>query len=354
MTSAILRRRWPAGPDYPENTVLQTRGNLNNRIGLPLSLLPLMPHHRAAVLEMGMNTSGEIRSMAAIAEPDICCITNVHGVHLEGLGSIEGVAAAKEELFAQASQDAILIINLDDSRIRSMAQRYDQRKIAFSTDDKTADLYVTDAETAIGGIISFTLHRGAEQDVIHLSTVGSHNITNALAAAAIATAAGATFSEIVEGLEDFRPADRRMVQLLSAGGIGILNDTYNANPASMAAGLKTLVEMGGESTAALLGDMLELGAGSPSEHRKLGNVAARSGLTYLGIVGQFRHEVSEGALEEGMEPGNVRMFENKDNAAEWIEKLQGTGALRKGDWLLVKASRGLKMETIVARLTGKS
>jgi murE/murF fusion protein len=357
MTAAILRHKWPAGPDYPENAVLQTRGNLNNLIGLPLSLLPITPHTRAAVLEMGMNASGEIRAMTKVAEPDICCITNVHPVHLEGLHTIEGVASAKEEMFAEASADAVLVINLDDAHVREMAGRYAQSKICYSASvqnvPENADIFVSEV-TAANGLITFMLHRGKDKVQIQLYTVGLHNIANALCAAAIATGTGASLNEIAEGLAAFRPADRRMVQMRTGLGVGVLNDTYNANPASMAAGLKTLMQMGVGRTAALLGDMLELGEQSAAAHRELGALAASLGVTYLGVVGKFCTEVFEGACSGGMIPDNVRTFVDKDNAAEWIEKLQDSGQLVEGDWLLVKASRGLQMETIVARLTGNS
>jgi murE/murF fusion protein len=357
MTAAILRRRWPAGPDFSEDSVLQTKGNLNNLIGLPLSLLPLNPHNRAAVLEMGMNAPGEIRQMAKVAEPDICCITNVHPVHLEGLHTIEGVAAAKEEIFEVASADAVLVINLDDDHVRDMAGRYSQSKICYSASvmnvPEDADIFVSEVKAA-KGVITFMLHREDAKVEIHLHTVGLHNIANALCGAAIATATGATLAEIAGGLADFRPADRRMVQMRTACGVGVLNDTYNANPASMAVGLETLMQMGDGRTAAVLGDMLELGEDSATAHRELGELASRLGVTYLAVVGKFSTEVSEGARGGGMVPDNVRTFVNKDNAAEWIEKLQESGHLVEGDWLLVKASRGLQMETIVARLTGKS
>lgn len=356
MTAAILRRKWPEGPDHPSNAILATKGNLNNLIGMPLSLLPIDLGTRAAVLEMGMNVPGEIRRMGQAATPDICCITNVHGVHLEGLHSIEGVAAAKEELFAEAGENTTLIINLDDPHISSMSARYQQKKITFTTKDNgdvaAADLYVSDVELT-GGMITFVLHARDESEEIHLYTVGLHNVANSVAAAAIGLAAGATLEEIAAGLADFRPADRRMVITESAEGLGIINDTYNANPASMAAGIATLKQMGGSHSAAMLGDMLELGEEAREAHRELGRLAGVNELDFLGVVGEFRQEVVLGALEEGMNPERVRMFDTKEDAARYLLKLQSSGQLTKDDWLLVKASRGLQMETIVEQLTGK-
>ena len=132
MVSSILARMWPEGPDFPADCVLKTTGNFNNLIGLPLSLLPLDVRHRAAVLEMGMNRPGELRRLGAIADPDISCITNIHGAHLEGLQSIEGVAKAKEELFAATKESGILVVNLDDVRIRELSGKYNNRQITFA------------------------------------------------------------------------------------------------------------------------------------------------------------------------------------------------------------------------------
>ena len=354
MTAAILKRRWPAGPDYPEGAVLYTRGNLNNLIGMPLSLLPITPRQRAAVLEMGMNAPGEIHAMALSAEPDICCITNVHGVHLAGLNDLDGVAKAKGELFAASKDSAMLVVNLDDERVRALADGIQRKKITFATVDSGADMYTSEIEAEPGGVITFLLHRGNETVQIHLYTVGLHNVTNAVTAAAIGAAAGATLAEIAAGLADFRPGDRRMVQLQTATGLGVLNDTYNANPASMEAGLKTLAQMGGKRTAALLGDMLELGDSSVAAHHQLGRQVAELGVDFLGVVGSFKDKIVSGALEYGMLPDRVKLFEEKAAAAAWIESLQESGELTAGDWLLVKASRGLRMETIVERLTGNT
>ncbi|MFV0435934.1 MAG: UDP-N-acetylmuramoyl-L-alanyl-D-glutamate--2,6-diaminopimelate ligase [Desulfopila sp.] len=354
MTAAILRHHWPSGSGNPENSVLATTGNLNNVIGMPLTLLPITPRQRAAVLEMGMNAPGEIRRMAKSAEADISCITNVHGVHLAGLHDLAGVARAKGELFAESAPEGILVVNLDDEWVRTLAEPCSQRKITFSLTDPGADLFVGDIEALAGAGLRFMLHRQGETTQIVLDTVGLHNVANGLTAAAIATAAGATLAEIARGLADYRPADRRMVRMETAAGLGVLNDTYNANPASMVAGLQTLIQMGGRQTAAVLGDMLELGDSAVAAHGQLGRQAAEAGLGFLAVVGDFREHVAAGALAAGMAADRVRLFAEKDAAADWISSLVDSGALAAGDWLLVKASRGLRMETIVERLTGNT
>lgn len=358
MTAAILARHWPPGPDNPVDSVLKTTGNFNNLIGMPVSLLPLTVRHRAAVIEMGMNRFGEIARLAAIAEPDISCITNIHAAHLEGLHSIEGVARAKEELFAGTSPDGILVVNADDPLVGDCAAKYRQRQITFGLQAAAGtplpDFRATEIEVGGDGRITFTLHHPGGSVNIRLTAAGPHNVTNALAAAALAWSAGADGDAIAAGLGDFRAATKRMEMIAAPAGYGILNDTYNANPASMAAALHTLAQMQARVSAAILGDMLELGDSSEAAHREVGRLAAECRVHYLGLVGDFALLVAEAAILAGMGGERVRVFADKEQAAAWIEDLVRDGRLGKGDWLLVKASRGLKLETVVSRLTGKA
>lgn len=358
MTAAILARHWPVGPDNPAHCVLKTTGNYNNLIGMPLSLLPLNVNHRAAVIEMGMNRPGELARLAEIAEPDISCITNIHAAHLEGLHSLEGVARAKEELFAGTKGSGIFVVNLDDPLVRACAGRYPQKCIGFSCGGEGLqygpDVWASDVQVGAEGLITFVMHLRQEKVDIHLYAAGIHNVANALAAAAIAWSAGAGPAAIALGLSDFRAAAKRMELLEGLGGYGILNDTYNANPASMAAGLATLSQMQARTSIALLGDMLELGETAESAHLELGRLAKTCRVDYLGLVGEYARFTAQGAVEAGMPPERIRTFADKEEAALWLETLQAEKELSKGDWLLVKASRGLKMETIVARLTGKT
>ncbi len=358
MTAAILARQWPAGPDYPENCVLKTVGNFNNLIGMPVSLLPLGVQHKAAVMEMGMNRPGELARLAEIAEPDVSCITNIHAAHLEGLHSLEGVARAKEELFAGTASDGTLIVNLDDPLVRVCAEKYRQKKISFSAGSEGMqygpDLWASDIQVGAEGLITFILHVQGETAEIHLYAAGMHNVANALAAAAIASSVGARPREIAAGLSDFRAAAKRMEMLEGPYGYGILNDTYNANPASMAAALMTLQQMRATTSVALLGDMLELGESTEKAHRELGRLVAACGVDLLGLVGEYGGITAEGAIAAGLSAEKVMVFGDKEMACLWLEALQNEERLKKGDWLLVKASRGLKMETVIAHLTGKS
>lgn len=354
MIAAILARMWPAGPDFPADCVLKTKGNFNNLIGLPLSLLPLDVEHRAAVLEMGMNRPGELKRLGAIADPDISCITNIHGAHLEGLQSIEGVARAKEELFAATRRSGILIVNLDDGRIRELSRKYTHRKITFAVHgaagQQQPDIWSSEMHMAEGGVITFTLHYQEEAVEIHLFIAGEHNVSNALCAAAICLAVGASLQHIAAGLADFRPPDKRMEMLRARSGFTIINDTYNANPASMAAGLKTLRMITGKSSVAVIGDMRELGAAARQAHYDIGTLIAELAIDCVGVVGEFKENVVQGALDHGFPEDRLFLFDDKEGAARWIHDLVDRKKLGQNDVVLVKASRGLRFETIVGEI----
>jgi murE/murF fusion protein len=354
MVAAILQRKWVVGPDHQEDCVLKTHGNFNNLIGLPLSLLPLSLTNCAAVLEVGMNQAGELRRLSEIVDPDISCIVNIYGAHLEGLQSIDGVAKAKEELFEGTKKSGTLIVNLDDPRVSSLAEKYEQTKITFTVLEenlqKNPDMWVTDVEFEETGSITFTLHSGMEKEDIHLFAAGEHNVSNALAAAAISYGAGANIQEIAAGLADFRPADKRMEILQAKGGYRLLNDTYNANPASMAAGLKTLKQMAGQYRVAILGDMLELGETSEEAHFELGRLVAQLDIDDVGFIGEFKDNAGKGALSGGLDSENIRSFDEKVEAINWVNELVRRKKLGQDGLLLVKASRGLRFETIVSGL----
>jgi murE/murF fusion protein len=361
MVAAIFEQHWPSAPGdarspspLPSNQVLKTRGNFNNLIGLPLSLLPLDPGHRAAVLEMGMNRPGEIARLARIADPDIACIVNVHAAHLEGLHSLEGVARAKEELFAACGRDTVLVVNLDDPLVRACAERYPQKRVHYGTAlaglHPAPEVWATDIHKAGGGVQNFILHIAGETAAVSLHIPGVHNVSNAVAAAAMGHAAGIDIGDIAAGLGAFRSNDKRMQIVRGRGGLNILNDTYNANPASMRAGLATLGEQAGGRKLAIIGDMLELGPTSAEAHREVGRYAAALALDYLALVGDFAPETAAGAAMAGLENEKVRIFGEKKEAASWIEELLETGGLQAGDWLLVKGSRGMRLEQVVAQL----
>ena len=354
MVASILERMWPEGPDFQSGCVLKTKGNFNNLIGLPLSLLPLDVGQRAAVLEMGMNQPGELKRLGKIADPDISCITNIHGAHLEGLQSIEGVARAKEELFAATKESGILVVNLDDRRIRELSSKYDNRKITFAVQaqegEQKPNVWASAIHMQKKGVIDFTMHHEKDEVEVHLGIAGEHNVSNALCAAAICLAAGAELGYVAEGLADFQPPDKRMEMLRGKSGFTVINDTYNANPASMAAGLKTLHSVAEKNSIAIIGDMLELGADSRQAHYDVGKLIAELAIDCVGVVGEFKEDVVNGALEHGFNKGCIHVFDEKVDLVHWLNKLVSHEKLGQDDVILVKASRGLRFETIVAEI----
>jgi len=356
MCAAIFSEQWPEEADAPSGRILKTQGNFNNLIGLPLSLLPVSPRHRAVILEMGMNAPGEIARLADIADPDIACIVNIHGAHLQGLGDIEGVAKAKAELFQGCGPETVLVVNGDDPRVVDAAGSCAQRKIFFGISDASSqllDVYATHCKTGGQEDVAFMLHVKEQEQQVVLQVPGAHNISNALAAAAIAVAAGIDILLIARGLSAFRPTDRRLQILDGPAGSRIINDTYNANPESMRAGIATLCELGSGTRVAVLGDMLELGPDSEALHRMIGASAADYGIDFLGLLGDFAASTASGAIEQGMDKERVHVFSEKDACICWLKELVSTGNIKSGTYVLVKGSRGMGLENLVERLIGE-
>ncbi len=343
MCAAILKE---------EYNVLKTGGNFNNLIGMPLTLLGIDSRHDVAVIEMGMNRPGEIARMAEISDPDIACIVNVHGAHLAGLGSIDGVAKAKEELFKGGKSWAKFCVNIDDKRVRAMARRCNQQKITFGR-GRNAYVRATHVRNLGEEGMLFTLKIGKEKMRIQIPSLGDHSVSNALAAAALSHAVGVEMEQIAKGLTGFQAIDKRM-NIEEIGGLKIVNDCYNSNPASMLAAFETVIGMKKEHKCmAVLGDMLELGDASCKAHRRLGETVACKGFNYLLSYGEFSRKVVEGALDASMTMKQARRVETKDDAVETILNLKSLGALNKGDYVLIKGSRGMRMETIIEQLRKK-
>ncbi|WP_456385149.1 UDP-N-acetylmuramoyl-L-alanyl-D-glutamate--2,6-diaminopimelate ligase [Desulfolithobacter sp.] len=351
MTGSIFSRHLE-----PPWKVLKTRGNFNNLIGLPLSLLPLQATHRLAVLEMGMNRPGEIERLTGIADPDIGCITNVQAAHLEGLGSLDGVREAKGELFAAMRADGVCVINYDNPHTRRLARRAGKHQIGFAVTPAGRKYNPVVRATRVANLgekgIRFTLHIGPWKERINVAAPGLHNVSNCCCAAAIAHAAGIAPETIVEGLVVYRPQDKRMQVCRLPGGIQVVNDAYNANPASMAAALETVSSFGSKDCrrVAALGDMLELGPGARQAHHEVGLRVAELGFDLLVVTGQFADTVAEGARTGGMDPAQVQVFADTDTMAGWLHALVICGRLTGEDWILVKGSRGMRMEQVIKGL----
>ena len=343
MCAAILKE---------EYNVLKTEGNLNNQIGLPLTLLRVDASHDVAVLEMGMNRPGEIARMTEIADPDIACIINIQSAHLAGLHSIEGVARAKGELFQGGKSWAKFCVNIDDKRVSALARQCSQVQITFGR-SRRAFVRATHVRNLGEEGMLFTLHIGSEKMRISMRCLGDHNVSNALAAAAMAWAAGVKPAQIAQGLAHFTPYDKRL-QMETVGGLKIINDCYNANPSSMLAAFNTVRAMKkNRKSVAILGDMLELGPESEAAHRRLGENAACKGFDYLFSCGQFSRKVVDGALHAGMTMKQAKQAESKEEIVEAIVNLVALGELREQDLLLVKGSRGMRMETIIEQLRSR-
>ncbi len=339
--------------------VLKTGGNYNNLVGLPLSLLPLRAGHQVAILELGMNSFGEIARLTEIADPDVGCISTVHPAHLQGLGSIEGVARAKGELFAGMRAKAICVVNEDDSRIQSLPRARGVRSIGFAVTaaGRRREPLVRITRSANLGErgIRFTLHIGSWSGPVQVPALGLHNVHNCAAAAAIAHALGIAPEAIAAGLGRYRPLEKRMTTVALPSGVKLINDAYNANPASMAAGLRTVAALATEGArrgkcVAALGDMLELGAAAPEQHRIIGRLAADLGYSFLALCGEYAGEGAQAALEAGMRTEQVLLFPEPVAMGRWCADLIARGILGPGDWVLVKGSRGMRMEKMIAAL----
>jgi UDP-N-acetylmuramoyl-tripeptide--D-alanyl-D-alanine ligase len=329
----------------PAFRVLKNRLNLNNLIGMPLTLLSLEDTHEAAVVEMGMNAFGEIQRLTQIARPTVGVLTNVHPAHTEGVGDIAGVARAKGELIAALDHGASLIYNADDPWVARLAQDFRGPRLGFGL-NAAAHLRARERQTrGRDGQTARLSFRGQDWPVT-LPAAGLHMLYNALAATAVGLIIGLAPLATAAALSQFRAIHRRSQVVTLASGVHLLNDCYNANPGSMAMALSTLMELKDSGrAAAALGDMLELGEGAADEHRALGRQAAHLGLDLLVIYGNHRQDVAEGAVEAGLAPERLFPVERRREGAQILRE-----RLAPGDWLLVKGSRSMHMEGLIDRL----
>lgn len=333
MIASVLSERY---------TVLKTEGNLNNCYGLPLTLFQLREEHQVLVVEMGMSALKEIELLAKLAEPEIGVVTNVGWSHLEYLQTLDNVAIAKQELIENLCGQRLAVLNADDPRVRGMAALAD-RAVFFGRDARADYQALATHARDIEGI-DVVVKSGDQEIPLTIPLPGEHNVYNALAAMAVGRAWGLSFPEIQAGILKFRPSRMRMNIQTVGQGVTVLNDAYNANPDSMRAGLQVLASRMGRKIA-VLGDMLELGKFAENAHREMGRYAAEIGIDALFAKGPFADRVVAGALEGGMEPMYAKAFAtNEELAAQLIP------FIHTGDTLLVKGSRGMKMEEIVKRL----
>jgi UDP-N-acetylmuramoyl-tripeptide--D-alanyl-D-alanine ligase len=333
MTASVLSRHYKT---------LSTKGNFNNEIGLPLTLLDLGSSHQWAVIELGMNRPGEIDRLGEICVPDIGVITNIGFAHLEGLGSIDGVMNAKGELLERIKPEGTAVLNADDSRLLYLSTKTSRKVLYFGLSDDAGIRALDANETTTG--ISFTLVLPEERIPIELRTPCRFMVSNALAAASVGYIIGLSSEEIKAGLEYFQPVKGR-INIFDIRGVHIIDDSYNANPDSMEVAIKTLNSLKGNNRGVLVaGDMLELGEYAESMHRQIGLLSARSNIAKLYITGEFAEDVANGAIGEDKNPMDI-FIGSKEEILKDLKKW-----LLPGDWVLVKGSRAMGMEKIVEGL----
>jgi UDP-N-acetylmuramoyl-tripeptide--D-alanyl-D-alanine ligase len=323
---------------------LKTIGNQNNEIGLPLTLLGLDESHEALVIEMAMRGPGEIDFLCRLALPNAAIITNIGEAHLELLGSVEKIAQAKGELLEHIPADGFAVLNAQSPYIYNQAARCRGKVIFFGT-SSNLDIYAHDIRVSGEGS-AFTVEAEGRSFNIFLPLPGLHNVLNALSVIGAALELGFSTDEITQGLAYIALSGSRL-EMINLKGITVINDTYNANPSSVKAALEVLAEVADDKRKiAVLGDMLELGEKADLFHNQLGESIAPTGVDYLITVGQLARQIALGAIKSGMPGRHIFICGSNAEGLEKLEKL-----LLDGDVVLVKGSRGMRMEEIVQALS---
>ena len=322
--------------------ILKTAANYNNEIGLPMTLLGLDETHQAAVVEMGMRGLGQIATLAEIAEPTIGVVTNVAETHIELLGSMDNIARAKSELVQAINRGGTVILNADDHRVAAMKNLVNPgvRVLTFGINRKAdiqgSNVLIRNHQT------SFAVESGNFSTTFTIPIIGIHNVYNALAAVAVGFAMNISAEKIAEGLKNLKPTKMRL-EIIERNGLKIIDDTYNASPISTRAAIETTAEVARGRKVAVLGDMLELGKMAPNAHRQIGECLAANDFSILITYGELSKYTAEGARGAG-----VLFVATTNSHEEALEILHSV--LDVGDTVLVKGSRGMRMEKIVANL----
>jgi UDP-N-acetylmuramoyl-tripeptide--D-alanyl-D-alanine ligase len=338
MIAAVLREGF---------SVLATEGNMNNEIGLPLTLLRLEPEHDVAVLEMAMRAPGEITALAETARPDAGVITNVGFAHIGLLGSQDGIADAKAELISALPAHGFAVLNGDDPRVRAMERFAPGRSMLYGLSPecliRAVDVALSEDDTSF----ALTLDGQVLPDVrFTIPVPGRHNVMNALAALAVGWRLGIEPGAMARGLASFRPSAMRMHFVQAPGGFTVIDDTYNANPASVRCAIDAALQHAGQRRViAVLGDMLELGDGGAADHAELGEYAISAGVSGLVTVGPLAALAASSAVLGGLDPHRCRACDDNASAARAATEMADAG-----DVILVKGSRGMRMEQIVSAL----
>ncbi|RZU42820.1 UDP-N-acetylmuramoyl-tripeptide--D-alanyl-D-alanine ligase [Edaphobacter modestus] len=321
--------------------VLKSAGNLNNAFGLPLQLLKLEREHEVAVIEMGMNHAGEIAALAKIAEPDWAVVSNVAPVHVEFFpDGLAGIARAKYELVESLPPNGIAVLNADDPYVREFGRGMEDRAVFYGLGENAQVRAAKIVEAGIEGI-HFDVVAGGERAYVRLKLLGRHNVLNALAAIAVGLRSGMSLDECAAAVGGLQASDKRG-EILSWRGATLINDSYNSNPRALDAMVDALMAMPGERHIAIAGEMLELGPEAATLHEACGRRMAEKGVsTVVGVRGVAQALV-DGALAAG---GDASFVATPEQAGEWMRS-----NLRAGDVVLLKASRGVRLEKALARL----
>ncbi len=317
---------------------LKNEGNQNNEVGLPLTVLKLGPEHEAAVLEMGMYVGGEIADLARIGRPSIGVVTAVQAVHLSRIGSLRAIERAKGELLEALPPGGTAVLNADDPIVREMYVRTVARSATYGFAED-ADVRAVEVESAGLAGMRFTLVAAGERHPVTIPTLGRLAVHNALAATAVGIAAGLDLDTIAEGLAHGWSAPHRG-QLVRAGSVTIVDDSYNASPGSVTAALDLLAGLPGRRVA-VLGEMLELGDAHVAGHLEVGEAAAGVA-DLLIVVGDEALAIADGARDAGLDPAKVLLAHDRETALDILRP-----RLRDGDVVLVKASRGIALDLLV-------
>jgi len=336
MTAELLLSRGP---------VLKTEGNLNNQYGLPLTLLRLEASHVAAVLELGMSAPGELRALSAVAEPDVAVITRVAPVHLEFFASTDAIAEAKAEILEGLRPGGTAVLNGDDPRLRRIGERFAGKVVWFGRDRR----FLVSAERwrGTGFGMRFELRVGERVLDVALPLAGPHFAENFMAAAAAAHVLGVPPDAIAEAATRLRPARHRGELRRLGEGVIVLDDSYNSSPAALEAAVVALTLVPGLRRVAVVGDMLELGPSGPMLHREAGRSLAGRVDVVVGI-GPLAEQFVEGARAAGLPPRSAAHYSDAKSAAEAVASL-----VAPGDAVLVKASRGMRLEQVVEALAAR-
>jgi UDP-N-acetylmuramoyl-tripeptide--D-alanyl-D-alanine ligase len=319
--------------------VLKSEGNFNNHFGLPLMLLKIEPEHDVAVIEMGMSHAGEIRALAKIAQPEIGVVTNVAPVHLEFFDSIAGIARAKYELIESLPTNGTAVLNADDEYVSQFGRDFKGTVIRYGRSG-TAEVRAENVESLGADGSSFDVVTAGGREPARLPLVGEHNVLNALAAVSVGLARGMKFADAVAALASLVPADKRG-QVLKLGNITVINDCYNSNPKALHAMIDALAAMKAKRRIVVAGEMLELGPAAEELHRAAGKHAAEKEIDVVIGVRGLSQAMANAARENG---ARAEFVATPEEAGEWLAR-EG----RDGDVVLLKASRGVKLEKAIER-----